>query len=340
MVPSPEGSEAGSGSEVIAPDKRKAPQSPTNESVDRAAKRQKNRPETGLESLPEPVDATKLPFKIVRLIRNTTKTGIEANSSIDMDALWFSVNYGDFLLDLTPPDKRQIAHVRNYQGEERFVPRRMLQPTYIPWGIPEGVPQVAGNGSPSPLRIVQMNIFPEHSGGVPFFRGEYVMVLETGELVDFERRRGNEVSVESGRRAVQKLTLDEVVDEPWGILVDESKLKWGFETTEGAVEGDSEADSEGDAELSEQGDEEDTEEAESYTEPPAAAPSKRPQSEKDDKNDEKKSKKDDKKVPVVAEKIVKGSKTGRDLVIGDKIVCQCPRGDGMPCKITYTFWGN
>ncbi|KAE8450814.1 hypothetical protein EG329_005727 [Mollisiaceae sp. DMI_Dod_QoI] len=75
-------------------------------------------------------------FNIARLIEYTDKSGAKAKCPIRMNPRYFYSAYGDFLLVLSWVKTVDRVQVRNYWGQERYVPRRMLQDIYLPWGIP------------------------------------------------------------------------------------------------------------------------------------------------------------------------------------------------------------
>jgi hypothetical protein len=146
--------------------------------------------------------------------------------------------YGDFLLELSNTKIVDRVQVRNYWGQERFVPRRMLQDIYLPWGFPTKIP-MADDGVGLPLAFLQEPVPARFGGGVDFDDDEAVMVKRESDptiIVDYERRAG-----ELQRRApkVKSLVVKDSEDEeeeeeeellirphqyPWGIRVDEDWL--------------------------------------------------------------------------------------------------------------------
>ncbi|EKD20605.1 hypothetical protein MBM_01287 [Drepanopeziza brunnea f. sp. 'multigermtubi' MB_m1] len=176
-------------------------------------------------------------FTIVRLVGGTDKRGrtLEGESLITLRAPWFSVDIGDFLLDLSR-QRSNVAHVRNYWGQERYIPRRMLQNVYQPWNMPART-RITDDGVPIPLGFLrQSSRAKDVVSTVPFEEGEAVMIMsEDGEdadskqvvrVLDYERRAGElDVSL-----------VDRAINIPWGILVDEEDLmaaRLGLEEEEG-----------------------------------------------------------------------------------------------------------
>ncbi|KAI9050356.1 hypothetical protein LZ554_005522 [Drepanopeziza brunnea f. sp. 'monogermtubi'] len=165
-------------------------------------------------------------FTIVRLIEHTNKNGdaaVRPAIRVGDRAPWFRVDYGDFLLDLSTP-RSDIAQVRNYLGQERYIPRRMLQPIYQPWDIPARI-RIRDDGVPLPLAfLLDEKAAVESKGNVGFEMGEAVMVM--GKLdgtvkqevlvTDYERHAGSfEIS-----------QLDQSsAGAPWGLLVHAEDLK-------------------------------------------------------------------------------------------------------------------
>ncbi|KAI9048332.1 hypothetical protein LZ554_008125 [Drepanopeziza brunnea f. sp. 'monogermtubi'] len=175
-------------------------------------------------------------FTIVRLIGGTDKRGktLEGESLVTLRAPWFSVDIGDFLLDLSR-QRSDAAHVRNYWGQERYIPRRMLQSVYQPWNMPART-RITDDGVPIPLGfLLQSSRARDVGSTVPFEEGEAVMIMsEDGEgadsnqvvrVLDYERRAGElDVSL-----------VDRTINIPWGILVDKEDLMAahsGFEEEE------------------------------------------------------------------------------------------------------------
>ncbi|KAF8854537.1 hypothetical protein BDZ45DRAFT_747448 [Acephala macrosclerotiorum] len=155
-------------------------------------------------------------FNIKRLIPYTDKAGNDTRCPIILGAPYFMSAYGDFLLELGATKTVDRVQVRNYWGQERFVPRRMLQDIYLPWGFP--------------TKILMDD--------VDFDDDEAVMIKREANptiIVDYERRAG-----ELQRRAPKIKTLvvkdsegeDEEEEEllirpheyPWGIRVNEDWL--------------------------------------------------------------------------------------------------------------------
>ncbi|EKD15667.1 hypothetical protein MBM_06295 [Drepanopeziza brunnea f. sp. 'multigermtubi' MB_m1] len=183
------------------------------------------RPSKGIE---RPVSRRGTPktFTIVRLIEHTNKNGdaaVRPAIRVGDRAPWFRVDYGDFLLDLSTP-RSENAQVRNYQGQERYIPRRMLQPIYQPWDIPTRI-RIRDDGVPLPLAfLLDGKVAVGSKGNVSFETGEAVMVM--GKLdgtvkqevlvTDYERHAGSfEIS-----------DLDQSsVGAPWGLLVHAEDLK-------------------------------------------------------------------------------------------------------------------
>ncbi|XMA14754.1 hypothetical protein WAI453_007545 [Rhynchosporium graminicola] len=179
------------------------------------------RPTRGLE---RPVQKAGNPktFKIVRLIENTDKTGNNIPSAIRLRTHYFDVDFGDFLLDLSGP-RAEIAQVRNYAGQERYVPRRMLQDKYQPWDIP-ATTKVVENGVPLPLMFVREEISADETEGmVPFEEEEPVMVMD--ELSGDALQRVTATDYERKAGSFTLAHLERKFERPWNILVDKEALK-------------------------------------------------------------------------------------------------------------------
>jgi hypothetical protein len=89
---------------------------------------------------------------------------------------YFWVEYGDFLLDLLNANSmtttRGWSRVQNYEGQERYIPNRMLQRIEFPWGINEDITKSA-TGVGLPLRFFSQDT--TGTGGCPFVAGGAVM---------------------------------------------------------------------------------------------------------------------------------------------------------------------
>ncbi|KAH6716284.1 hypothetical protein BKA61DRAFT_341109 [Leptodontidium sp. MPI-SDFR-AT-0119] len=182
-------------------------------------------PTTGIERAVQKRGNPKA-FVIVRLIENTDKTGNSIESSIRLRKHYFDVDFGDFLLDLSGA-RTDNAQVRNYAGQERYIPRRMLQNVYQPWDIPAKT-KITDDGVPIPLAFVRQDMAAEDVGGtVDFETEEPVMIMDKLDgsddqqvtVTDWERKAGS----------LNLKQLDRNFDVPWGILIDEDALRaaWG-----------------------------------------------------------------------------------------------------------------
>jgi hypothetical protein len=195
-----------------------------------------DRPDSGIEMEPDE-DPKNGGFNIVRLIQYTNKGGADDVCPINMGAEYFTVQYGDFLLDLSNFTIIDWVHVRNYYGEERFIPRRMLQSIRLPWGLPTNI-KLDDNGVGLPVAFVG-EVIPAAFGGIDFDEDEVVMVKVPGDpttVIDFERRvgeikmrepkikpiskKGKEIEEESEEEAE---LLTSPCDYPWGLRVN---LAW------------------------------------------------------------------------------------------------------------------
>lgn len=150
-----------------------------------------DRPDTGIEMEPDQ-EPQNDGFNIVRLIQYTDKGGADDACPIKTEADYFTVQYGDFLLDLSDLKTVDQVHVRNYYDQERFIPRRMLQSIQLPWGLPTTVKLDDENGVGLPVAFVG-EVIPAAFGGIDFDEDETVMIKTPGDptvVIDFERRVG------------------------------------------------------------------------------------------------------------------------------------------------------
>ncbi|KAH7381757.1 hypothetical protein BKA64DRAFT_212667 [Cadophora sp. MPI-SDFR-AT-0126] len=177
-------------------------------------------PTTGIE---RPVQKTGNPktVVIVRLIENTDKRGNNIKSAIRLRKHYFNTDFGDFLLDLSGP-RTDIAQVRNYAGQERYIPRRMLQNVYQPWDIPAKTKVVDG-GIPLPLAFLNLDVTAEEAAGsVDFEDEEPVMIMSV-----LDGSNDQEVQVTDWERKAGRLSLKQLsrqYEKPWGILIDRDAL--------------------------------------------------------------------------------------------------------------------
>ncbi|KUJ12178.1 uncharacterized protein LY89DRAFT_673959 [Mollisia scopiformis] len=153
-----------------------------------------DRPDRGIEMAP-PDNVEVKDFNIVRLIQFTNKAGNDAKCPIVLNANYFKVDYGDFLLRLNTYSSENIdrIHVRNYSGQERYIPRRMLQSVELPWSFLSDIELDDENGIGLPLAFVGEIIPADFGGGVDFDENEAVMIKANGnptKVVDFEGRVG------------------------------------------------------------------------------------------------------------------------------------------------------
>ncbi|KAH7333418.1 hypothetical protein BKA65DRAFT_44490 [Rhexocercosporidium sp. MPI-PUGE-AT-0058] len=145
-------------------------------------------PTTGIERAVQKRGSPRA-FVIVRLIENTDKTGNNIKSAIRLGKHYFDADFGDFLLDISGP-RTDTAQVRNYAGQERYIPRRMLQNIYQPWDIPAKT-KVMDDGVPLPLMFLKEDMTPEEAGGsVAFENEEPVMVMDELDGNDDPREKG------------------------------------------------------------------------------------------------------------------------------------------------------
>ncbi|KAG4434764.1 hypothetical protein IFR05_009755 [Cadophora sp. M221] len=193
--------------------------------VDEESEYDSEQPRTGIERAVQKRGTPKT-FAIVRLIENTDKTGNSIESSVRLRKHYFDVDFGDFLLDLSGP-RTENAQVRNYAGQERYIPRRMLQNVYQPWDIPAKT-KITDDGVPIPLAFVKQDISAQNGGGTVAFESEEpVMIMDELDgsddqqviVTDWERKAGS-LNLEQ---------LDQNYDVPWGVLIDKDALKaaWG-----------------------------------------------------------------------------------------------------------------
>lgn len=162
-------------------------------------------------------------FHIARIIPYSSKTGGDENPPYgpddnDVDAE-FQYRIGDFVLVLSPESTLRVT-VRNYEGYETQLPRRMLQTLYRPWFLPAKI-RLDDTGVPFPLKFVKDSKSIAEGDGTRFYKREAVMVMRESsgnkrfnEVVDFERKAGS----------VRKTSLRTLYDVPWGLRVDRDEL--------------------------------------------------------------------------------------------------------------------
>lgn len=166
-------------------------------------------------------------FRIARVIQNSDKAGtlIDAPGHIFLDPNdpdddgSFVIALGDFVLVLSGPYVLNVK-VRNYQGQEGRIPRRMLQDCYNPWHIPRNIRLVRQqDGVEFPLHFVQNALSLADGDGTAFEDGEAIMLVRNSpnqtmsEVYDFERKPGT--------IADDNLAMTHPV--PWNIYVDEQQ---------------------------------------------------------------------------------------------------------------------
>ena len=160
-------------------------------------------------------------FTIVRLIENTDKRGNNIKCAIRLRKHYFDTDFGDFLLDMSGP-RTETAQVRNYAGQERYIPRRMLQSVYQPWDIPSKT-KLTYCGVPLPLAFLNRDMTAEEAAGnVGFEEEEPVMIMDLLHGSDDQ-----EVQVTDWERKAGKLSLkylNRQYERPWGILIDRDTL--------------------------------------------------------------------------------------------------------------------
>ncbi|PVH70260.1 hypothetical protein DL98DRAFT_597956 [Cadophora sp. DSE1049] len=177
-------------------------------------------PTTGIE---RPVQKPGNPktFTIVRLIENTDKRGNSIKSAIRLRKHYFDTDFGDFLLDMSGP-RTDTAQVRNYAGQERYIPRRMLQNVYQPWDIPSK-PKITDSGIPLPLAFLNRGVTAEEAAGnVEFEEEEPVMIMNI-----LDGSHDQEVQVTDWERKAGRISLKQLsrqYERPWGILIDRDAL--------------------------------------------------------------------------------------------------------------------
>lgn len=162
---------------------------------------------------------------------------------ININASYFWVTYGDFVLELPNSTWRTTtrgwARVRNYEGQERYVPKRMLQRIEFPWGIAQDIETIP-DGVPLPLRFFRQDT--TGTGGCPFVAEEAVMEVtpDAGTeddaivlVVDHDMNYDSVPKTQTrlaGRRTVRSQTLEERWPEPWNFLVSQEALNdWNAE---------------------------------------------------------------------------------------------------------------
>ena len=126
----------------------------------------------------------------------------------------FRTNYGCFLLYVNYIPGQAEQRMRNYTGQEGYVPTRMLQYIDMPWGLPSNL-ELDDDGEP--LNIVRLdNVLSDvEPDGNSFESNAVVHLYETsagGEqsFIDFEGDLG----------VVQIEDVTPVHHRPWDALVD------------------------------------------------------------------------------------------------------------------------
>ena len=216
----------GSGvSKPALPSPPSPPSAPDRQSLDKDTDTEHEDPdaEQPTAGIERPVQKPGTPknFTIVRLIENTDKRGNNIKSAIRLRKHYFDADFGDFLLDMSGP-RTETAQVRNYAGQERYIPRRMLQAVYQPWDIPSKT-KLTDSGVPLPLAFLNRDVTAdEAAGNVDFGEEEPVMIMDLLDGSDDQEVQVTDWERKAGRLSLKNLNRQ--YERPWGILVDSDTL--------------------------------------------------------------------------------------------------------------------
>jgi hypothetical protein len=144
----------------------------------------------------------------------------------------FRTNYGCFLLYVTYIPGQTEQRMRNYTGQEGYVPTRMLQYIDMPWGLPLTL-ELDEDGDPSKINRLDNILSYVEPDGNSFESNTVVHLYETaagGEqhFVDFEGYLG-EVEIEN-------VTPVDERNRPWDVLVDADSFIAAIEAREANVD--------------------------------------------------------------------------------------------------------
>jgi hypothetical protein len=117
-------------------------------------------------------------FRIFRLIRNTDKAQGSVKTMPTLSDQGSKLQWGEFLLDLSPDMSEPTPNVRTIGREEGNMAKRMLQRIDLPWGLPEELEfTTRPDGEPMTMGKLEVNVPLRDNNPVAFQRDEWVLVI-------------------------------------------------------------------------------------------------------------------------------------------------------------------